>query len=194
MFLGSVITITLSYHSILHINFQYYLMVDDLNTKLSNIPEDLSVIDDVSYQERIGKNLKQIIEDLLIIQEVASTFFDMQSLIMFIAMVSGGVVVLDLLYLIIIGNAPLSRVKLVGGVILAEYMVVTFCHLGQEYSDASVEFYDKLCELPWYYWSITNRKTLLMILTNTKERKISCFGLKELNYPFLLYVSIHFNQ
>nr|CAI5826334.1 unnamed protein product [Callosobruchus analis] len=33
-----------------------------------------------------------------------------------------------------------------------------------------------------------------MILTNTKERKISCFGLKELNYPFLLYVSIHFNQ
>nr|CAI5849950.1 unnamed protein product [Callosobruchus analis] len=65
----SVITITLSYHSILHINFQYYLMVDDLNTKLSNIPEDLSVIDDVSYQERIGKNLKQIIEDLLIIQE-----------------------------------------------------------------------------------------------------------------------------
>nr|CAI5855719.1 unnamed protein product [Callosobruchus analis] len=33
---------------------------------------------------------------------------------------------------------------------------------------------------------------LLMILTNVKVLTITCFGLKELNHSFLLYVSMYF--
>nr|CAH7764761.1 unnamed protein product [Callosobruchus chinensis] len=187
MTFGSIIQITMCMYSVIQINFQYHLLVDDLNNKLMFHQEDFRLIEDYSQQEKISKSLERCVEELLKIQAVATKFFRLQSPVILISGVSGGTTVLVLLYLLLGQNAPLSHVKMAGGVFVSEYMLVTFCHLGQEYSNASVEFYDKLCELPWYYWNTNNRKMLLMILTNTKELTISCFGLKELNHTFLLY-------
>ncbi|VEN60566.1 unnamed protein product [Callosobruchus maculatus] len=189
MTFGSIVQVTMCMYSVIQINFQYHLLVDDLNNKLMFHPDDFSLIEDYSHQQKISKNLKRCVEELLKIQAVATKFFKLQSPVILVSMVSGGMVVLVLLYLLLGGNRPFSHFKIAGGLFVAEYMVVTFCRLGQEYSNASVEFYDKLCELPWYYWGTNNRKMLLMILTNTKELTISCFGLKDLNHTFLLYIN-----
>ncbi|VEN48103.1 unnamed protein product, partial [Callosobruchus maculatus] len=136
MTFGSIVQVTMCMYSVIQINFQYHLLVDDLNNKLMFHRDDFSLIEDYSHQQKISKNLKRCVEELLKIQAVATKFFKLQSPVILVSMVSGGMVVLVLLYLLLGGNRPFSHFKIAGGLFVAEYMVVTFCRLGQEYSNA----------------------------------------------------------
>ncbi|KAG5863966.1 hypothetical protein JTB14_015525 [Gonioctena quinquepunctata] len=76
--------------------------------------------------------------------------------------------------------------------ILSVFIFLAICVFGQILIDVSNQFHDFLCHSPWIYWNERNRRSLLIILSNTaKPLKISCFGLTDLNYCFLLQVCIH---
>ncbi|KAG5873014.1 hypothetical protein JTB14_022771 [Gonioctena quinquepunctata] len=78
------------------------------------------------------------------------------------------------------------------GLILSISVALFHCILGQILIDGCEKFHDLLCHSSWIYWNERNRKCLLIILPNTaKSLKMSCFGLIDLNFYFILYVCIH---
>nr|CAI5855712.1 unnamed protein product [Callosobruchus analis] len=136
MTLGSFVQVTICMYSALQINFQNHLLVDDLNTNLMSYQESFSLVDDHSYQEKVSNSLKRCVEDLLKIQAVATKFIKLQSPVVLVSATSGGMVVLVLLYMLMEVREMLQDTGCCGDHFGILHMVVTFCHLGQEYSDA----------------------------------------------------------
>ncbi|CAH1992560.1 unnamed protein product [Acanthoscelides obtectus] len=137
----------------LTIDFQYLLLVDDLNHKVLIHQGLFSLMNNTSYQAIIYRNLKQSVKGYLRVNKFMKiTVESSQNDFMFLWVVYS------------IGLLLFSFITIFG----------------------SLEYYNKLCECPWNYWNIANRKMLLLMLTNTKEQCISCFGLIESNYSYLL--------
>ncbi|VEN53757.1 unnamed protein product, partial [Callosobruchus maculatus] len=83
---------------------------------------------------------------------------------MMVSVLTAALNVLFMFYGIVGQINPPSQFKLLFTLSTLGYIFCVYPMVGQELTDASTEFYDKLCECPWHYWNTTNRKMLLFML------------------------------
>ncbi|CAH1992727.1 unnamed protein product [Acanthoscelides obtectus] len=180
---GALYVITLT-------SFQYLLLADYVDSQLTIQHQTIYSINNVHYQEEIQRNLRQCCIYQKRIDMGVERIFKYMSPIMLTAIVTGGISILIAFYIVITGiNPPNTGFKMKFGVVAISYMLVTFIVLGQGYSNASMEVYNRLCECSWYYWNVQNRRTYLVMLANTNELKINAFGLLSVDFPFLVEIS-----
>ncbi|KAL1517091.1 hypothetical protein ABEB36_000899 [Hypothenemus hampei] len=60
---------------------------------------------------------------------------------------------------------------------------------GQRYENEWTHFYETLCTMPWYKWSLENQKTYLLMMTgSSKILQIKVFDTTAINYILLLKI------
>ncbi|XP_050297122.1 uncharacterized protein LOC126736677 [Anthonomus grandis grandis] len=159
---------------------------------INNDNEDISplvLIDDRKYQERVKRELKECIKLDIKLKRFSTSLIDYFKWVM-IMHVGNAIIILSMLYYVNLfmngGYDPLSTRCYVLG---ANLMAVCYAHYSEIYFEQTDLNRNALLKTPWYTFNNSNRKLMLIYLSNlSRPQYISAGGLLDVNYSLLIVV------
>ncbi|XP_023030184.1 uncharacterized protein [Leptinotarsa decemlineata] len=87
-------------------------------------------------------------------------------------------------YFIMTDVSPRSNFRMYSLIVTSCFILWAFCEYCQRVTNESEKVFHNACRCPWEQFNNTNRRILLMLLSNSiSPVTISCHGVLDANYP-----------
>ncbi|XP_018570369.1 uncharacterized protein LOC108910291 [Anoplophora glabripennis] len=186
---GNIVVLFICAYIIFHLRFQFYLIIEHMQTLSDDYDLENGINYDDSYQKSVRERMVLCVNQHVNIKRVTRMFSHITRLPIAGVTIIASSVFVATAFFIVSEISPHSNFRMCLSSISCFTILMSVCSFGEMLAEESNHLYRICLESPWPFWNRENQHCLMMLMLGCSQPlKITFYNLLDLNYSFLLKI------